>query len=242
MAVLLILVFVFPFAATGEESSLCKENVSQLNDESKLMTVVDDAIAKNHETVHLTYIATSDVVESDVSLARKNALSSAFEYVILLVVKRLLVKENNTALIESFKAGYKKKTERVYVRSFQTKKSEICEKNFILPIDMEISLVLLKKNLHELNATPNHLAWIHIENIQNATQYKKLRDLVCKALEPNQRCVERYQKKGEVQLWVDTPLDADGVMVQLKSIPVTDIKYEIEKSDSGRIHLKIMEK
>jgi hypothetical protein len=221
-----LLFFSFFLQAGGlysESLDLCAMKEKEMKNEDGWVSAIRSAISAEQPLAELSVISSSPIIEGKAFQASASALEIAFRRIVERGSQELVPASSLSAaasLVE--KKIYNKP--RLFILNFRRLQTKICDdKEYRIMIKATLKLQGLKKALlnHGIMRLEFLAKKIRISNVYRATDYFAIRGFLQRRIPNLKRLVEIYQKRGEVQFLIETPVGWDEIRARLTSDPMS---------------------
>jgi hypothetical protein len=214
--VLLFVSLILIVSFSSLEAYTQEEEAISINEDQLLNIEISQALAREDTHVTLDYQAQAVIEEGSLRAARTKALYDAFRKLVKLATA-LMVSEERLIEVEDLANRKIYKKARQFVFRFRTKKSEIKDDKYVLPLKVTLNLKQLYKELRESKVLDVEYASKEIRflNVTNYNDYQFMKAALEKRIRNLKRIVETHQKKGQIIFLVETSSSLQEIMERL---------------------------
>lgn len=196
-----------------------QENVD-INVDELLSLEIQQAIAREDQSVLLSVEASSEIVAKDIQKAKQDALYQAFRHSIELAVKQMVPPERLEEVQKAVQGLIYQKA-RLFIQQYQLGNSKVQEqKIYTVPVKLTLNLKMLHEALLEnkILMVDYGVKEIRFHGFQKHEDYQFMKTALEKRIQNLKRLVETYQTKKKITVLVETSSSLQEIMERLNSV------------------------
>jgi len=242
--ILVLILFMSGFTCVhvnAQDVASCDQDKETLNDDSSIIIEISEALAREDVTIPINYIASVELQDNDVELARKRALRLASRHLLRLLTKRMVSDEQYKKSQAKINQKVLRRA-RVFIHSFRTSKAIVCDGDYRVPLRVVLKADVLRKSLLKYRILDIEFVGkeIRLINVLHAKDYEWMKGQIKRRVRNLNRVVEKYLRKNEVHLLVETSSSLDEMISRLEPaiIRASDSpNFKIEKGEQGGLDI-----
>lgn len=229
-------VFLLAALVDAQTIDLCALKEKDLKNDDVWGGEIRKAISASTRFVELSLVSSSQVLDGQVN-----------EAVFRRIVERATRELVSPSRLSSVMARAEKRIferSRAFILNFRKLKSGVCdETEYRIMIQATLKLrelekALLDEGIIEVEFLTKKMM---ISNVYRADDYFSVREFLQRKIPHLKRLVESYQKQGEIEFLIETPVGWDEIRARLSSIESTDVpKFQLFYDEKKGLELKLL--
>lgn len=235
-------VFLLAAFADAQTIDLCALKEKDLKNDDAWGLEIRKAISASARLVELSGVSFSPVTDGQVSEAAQEALQSAFRKIVERATRELV----SPSRLSSVMARAEKRIferPRSFILNFRKLKSAVCDdREYRMMIKATLKLRELEKALLDEGIIEVEFLTkkIMISNVYRASDYFSIRDFLQRKIPHLKRLVESYQRRGEIEFLIETPVGWDEIRARLSTVESADVpKFQLVYDEKKGLELKL---
>lgn len=212
--------------------------------DENIMLSVSNARRAGNPLVKISYTSKIQVQNDNLEDARSEALKVGFQNIIELAT-RAIVSDERLKEVESLVYTRIYQRAKNFISHFRSFDPKISDNQYELPLEVTVRISDLHKALveHKIIIINYARKDVVLLNVKNSQQYQWIRDMLEKEVPQLKKIVEKYQKKGEVYLLLETSSSVDEIISLLNSLKEREGAplFSVTRNERNSIDIKFVQ-